>query len=378
MASPGYVYALINPSMPGLVKVGRTTRNPKDRALELSGATGVPTAFVVVYHEGFADCEEAEANIHLMLQREGLRVSSNREFFNAEISDVIKTIAACPGKASPVELTNIGDDQSPRCTNEQDIIKSLLEEANNFYLGIGGELQDYKEALRILRQAAQLWSGDAWFMIGMMHKLGNGTLENTDLALDAFKEAVRHGDISGYIQMAKIFSSRQHEDNFKKCWSKFFTECDDNFDDSTELYSYFLTHQNMGWKIEDKDTSPILWRNRNEIRRAGAEMMKKYPTPTHVVFRETDAVITRLLFPEEPPPQSRMDNLYLSALALIREECKWSTERVTVGLGISHNDAMKLLLRLMKEGIVGEPLREGIVGALPGEREVLDCGTSNA
>ena len=41
MNDPGFVYALINPSMEGLVKVGKTKRDPKGRANELSGATGV-------------------------------------------------------------------------------------------------------------------------------------------------------------------------------------------------------------------------------------------------------------------------------------------------------------------------------------------------
>src|SRR6185369_11781349 len=42
MGGPGFVYALINPSMTGLVKVGRTERDPTGRAHELSSATGVP------------------------------------------------------------------------------------------------------------------------------------------------------------------------------------------------------------------------------------------------------------------------------------------------------------------------------------------------
>src|SRR5262249_27535580 len=60
MAEPGFVYALLNPSMPDLVKVGRTTRDPKGRADELSHATGVPTPFLVAYKRFFSDCEQAE------------------------------------------------------------------------------------------------------------------------------------------------------------------------------------------------------------------------------------------------------------------------------------------------------------------------------
>ena len=43
----GYVYILTNPSMPGLVKVGKTTNTPNQRMSELH-STGVPGAHALV------------------------------------------------------------------------------------------------------------------------------------------------------------------------------------------------------------------------------------------------------------------------------------------------------------------------------------------
>ena len=43
----GYLYILSNPSMPGLLKIGLTTRPVLDRVEELNAATGVPTAFKI-------------------------------------------------------------------------------------------------------------------------------------------------------------------------------------------------------------------------------------------------------------------------------------------------------------------------------------------
>jgi hypothetical protein len=53
MGTPGFVYVLINPSLPSYVKIGKTTKDPSIRAAELSSATGVPTPFYVAYEAYF-------------------------------------------------------------------------------------------------------------------------------------------------------------------------------------------------------------------------------------------------------------------------------------------------------------------------------------
>lgn len=80
--SKGYVYVLSNPSMPGLVKVGRTTRSVEGRAKEISDGTGVPLPFDVVGSFLFPDCVAAEAEAHTRLCDK--RLSDNREFFRCE------------------------------------------------------------------------------------------------------------------------------------------------------------------------------------------------------------------------------------------------------------------------------------------------------
>src|SRR5947207_4857136 len=88
----GYIYVLVNSSLPGLVKVGKTTRLPSERVQELSGATGVPTPFIVAFEQIFEDCDAAEACVHAALERQGLRQSNNREFFRASAAEVIRVI----------------------------------------------------------------------------------------------------------------------------------------------------------------------------------------------------------------------------------------------------------------------------------------------
>jgi hypothetical protein len=73
-----FVYVLENPSMPGIVKIGRTDRTVSERVNELSSHTGVPTQFIVVKEYSVDDSVLAENKIHERLSE--YRVSENREF----------------------------------------------------------------------------------------------------------------------------------------------------------------------------------------------------------------------------------------------------------------------------------------------------------
>lgn len=76
--SRGYVYILSNPSMPDLIKIGRTARNVQQRASELY-QTGVPTPFKVHYDILTPNCIEMESAAHEFFAP--FRISDSREFF---------------------------------------------------------------------------------------------------------------------------------------------------------------------------------------------------------------------------------------------------------------------------------------------------------
>lgn len=88
----GYIYLMVNPSMPGMVKVGRTGQPPSRRAAALTGATGVPTPFEVVFEVLVPDQRVAEAYVHRVLEERGRRVSSNREFFAVQPEEAIQVM----------------------------------------------------------------------------------------------------------------------------------------------------------------------------------------------------------------------------------------------------------------------------------------------
>lgn len=88
----GYIYVMINPSLEGMVKIGKTTRNPNDRVKELSSATGVPTPFILVFQKKFKNCHYTEKAIHKYLEEKGYRISENREFFKIAVTDAINVV----------------------------------------------------------------------------------------------------------------------------------------------------------------------------------------------------------------------------------------------------------------------------------------------
>lgn len=87
--SKGYVYILSNVSMPGMVKIGKTTRDPNQRAAALY-QTGVPTPFSLFACVYSPDCDALERDMHLRLDRQ--RVSPDREFFKVPLDEVDQTL----------------------------------------------------------------------------------------------------------------------------------------------------------------------------------------------------------------------------------------------------------------------------------------------
>lgn len=86
----GFVYFAINPSMPGITKVGMTTKHPGARIAELAGATACPEPFELI---AFFDAEnpgKVEAEIHKDM--ETFRVNERREFFDAPLAELVHQI----------------------------------------------------------------------------------------------------------------------------------------------------------------------------------------------------------------------------------------------------------------------------------------------
>ncbi len=234
MNDHGYVYVLMNPSMQNLVKIGKTVREPEERAKELSSTTGVPTPFVVVYNCYFKSCTEAESFVHSFLENKGFRVSTKREFFEIPIKDAIDAVMNAKdhfGEFQKVNLQNTEefeenfedeeDDYDPDFDNEE--IRDALEKARKYEIGFDDELQDINEAIKYYLKAIKLGSIEACSSLAYIYQFGDEVKEDKNKAMQYFKEGAKRGDISCYASLAPIYLELGKEDNAYKCWQKYFT-----------------------------------------------------------------------------------------------------------------------------------------------------------
>ena len=226
MADPGYIYILINPSMEGLIKIGKTTRCVKDRASELSKSTGVPTHFIVAYETNVKNCTRAEEFVHTLLAKKGYRINPNREFFNAPVTEAVNAILEYQkiddqfdDKGVITEDDNSND--SPAWMEEEMLGLQCLTGSNSTIL------QDYKDAAEHLHNAIKLGSVTAYSYLGMMYLDGlAGCPQNDDTAIDYYKSAIQYGDHTCYGCMMIAYFNKNHVENAVKCWNQYLAYMD--------------------------------------------------------------------------------------------------------------------------------------------------------
>ena len=231
----GWVYVLVNSSMPDLVKVGKTTRVPLDRAMELSGVTGIATPFIVAFEQYYSDCDIAEDFVHTELERLGLRVSNNREFFRARVNQVVRILLRAPGLTT--EEPNIGESEKLEVTDDDFLPdefsiqpwSELFERAEDCYYGLGNTIQDYRDALGLYKNACSLGSLAAFQRLGDMYAFGEGVAESNDTAIEYYKEGAKRGNYYCYSDMASIYVLNGQISNASKAWKLFFSQRYDNY-----------------------------------------------------------------------------------------------------------------------------------------------------
>jgi hypothetical protein len=219
MMAHGWIYVLVNSSIPGLNKVGRTDRSSQLRVAELSAATGVATPFVLAFQQEFPDSRLAERAVHAELDRRRLRVSPNREFFRGEPAEIIRVVlqvANDTGRPSPADIGRSAAD--------------LLDEGDRYFSGDGGVAKDLRRAIECWRVAAYQGSILAPERLGTFYsnyQIG-GEVDRCR-AQDHLNQGLRLGNYYCYIPLAALHARDGRCAEFSTAWSLFFRARRDAF-----------------------------------------------------------------------------------------------------------------------------------------------------
>ncbi len=106
--TPGWIYILTHPAWDGLgmLKIGRTGRNPRTRAAEITNVSGLLAPCKIAYCSPVSDMAGAEQAVHRMLTSH--RVRKRRELFQIDVATAQQVIRAVAGSQPPPNHTLLG------------------------------------------------------------------------------------------------------------------------------------------------------------------------------------------------------------------------------------------------------------------------------
>lgn len=204
MDDNGYIYILMNPSMPNLVKIGKTTGEPEERAKELSSKIGLPTPFTVIYDGYFQNCTKAEQHIHSVLESKGFKISMDSEFFEIPIKDAIDAVMQTKdyfeafGESN--SESNFDEDTEPWL--------DMQMTAEDYRYGTGDYIQDYNDAISYYLKAIKLGYADGYADIADIY---DTELEDSKKAFDYYKKGISNGCSICYAGMGEYYMYQEKD-----------------------------------------------------------------------------------------------------------------------------------------------------------------------
>ena len=191
---PAYVYILSNKSMPGLVKIGYTSRSVGVRSDELY-TTGVPTPFKVEEKFKFSseqEAQKAEKIFHRKLS--AYRVNGNREFFKISPDNAAQIIKS-DNRMQFTEVTK--DNSGMRKVLEQGVYQSsirVFEEklsSSQYWIDHGNpDVEHLKEHREMIKKYQELIERKKAGEIDvyLAYKVVNGRVESPNYGPKNWKE----------------------------------------------------------------------------------------------------------------------------------------------------------------------------------------------
>lgn len=174
----GIVYVLSNSAMPGLVKIGMTTRESIDTRMKELYSTGVPVPFDCVYacEVKVSDCAKIEKALHKAFEPN--RINANREFFRIDATQATAILELFDRKDITSEVTaEIENDLTVEDKAASEKIKSARRPPMNYReMGIntGAKLTFVKDStvqVAISGEKKVLYNGEELSLTAVTKKL---------------------------------------------------------------------------------------------------------------------------------------------------------------------------------------------------------------
>jgi TPR repeat protein len=186
----GWVYVITNQSMPNLVKVGYSMKDPEIRARELY-STGVPLHYTVEYDALVNEPYEVEQKVHKLLKG----CIENKEWFRC---DVVKAVAAIRQVAGSTIMHESN--------------KSPFNAVDQFNLGWNcahgnGEEKNLEQAFFWYTKAAEQGNGDAQCNLGVAYENGSGVEKDLNQALYWYEKAAEQGNANAQCNLGIAYES---------------------------------------------------------------------------------------------------------------------------------------------------------------------------
>lgn len=275
MASPGYVYDLVNPSLPDCVKLGKTTRDVSTRAQGISAATGVPTPFIVVYEMFFEDCDLAESWVHARLESRGARLSNNREFFSISPTIAINAINEAVSTLS-ASAQQVGENE-PAYNDEGNnsyYWQEIHLEADAYYYGNEETIPDIQRAITLYKRAAKLGSEKAYVILADIFASNDGPAKSPEQGIEWLNQGADRGFQNCILALAEIYGGRNiyfprslhNQENEIRSYRRFFKTFDATKLSDRDIYIHlkqYLTAIHCNPDIIDREIAPKI---SNELR----------------------------------------------------------------------------------------------------------------
>ncbi|MGL5902415.1 MAG: GIY-YIG nuclease family protein [Cetobacterium sp.] len=244
MSNKGFVYALINPGMPGYVKIGKTKRDVEKRVNELSSSTGVPHKYACAYSIEVSDCHIVEKKLHEDFSQ--YRVNNNREFFEIDLKNVIDKMLEYQNNFSFKEDSN------------------NLKMALNYYFGSNGYLEDLFKARKYFEYALEDGDYEACLYLARMQSLGYaGFNSSRSEAINILNIAVKNGLDKAYADLGSMYFFNEDYENSIISWNNYILS--ENINEKDKAFNYFYYIKCCYYMDVEVEHTYKLQKLRNEI-----------------------------------------------------------------------------------------------------------------